>query len=337
MNKKKAFAITALAFALGACGVTGSTQAIKPQEKTSGPFGMVRDADIKTETEKAFAGMNRVVVGSFKVAFIESKKEGTKAGRGVGGRASAGLTLVGLTPEVQQRVTEAAYADFVAQMRAAGYEVVDRATLLQSPDFAKADKQASPLKQEASFFGSSTEMTYVAPRSVGDLYFFMGETDKIGGFGFSNPTMAASGFADKNGVPVVSVIYTVDFAGADGHGGAFSSTAALQVGQGISVAPGSGVTLVGGTGSAFNSKNGSVKLGQPVYSTETFGEVVMTTSDAMKAVEVASNIAGALLGAGTNQRRDFDVRADPAKYETISTAVLKDTNARLVARMGSLR
>lgn len=337
MYAKKRLLVIAAALLLAACSVTSTNEVIKPKEQKSGLFGLSKTDDVKVDADEAFKGVNQVVIASFKVAFIDSKKEAQKAGSGFGGRSSAEIKLSGLSTPTMQQVTDAAYADFVAQLRAAGYQIADRSVLLNYPDFAKANKETSPLRQEASFFGSSNELTYVAPNDIKNLYFFMGETDKTGGFGFSNPSIVASQFADKNKIPVVSVMYTVDFAGSDGSGGSFASTSSLQVGQGISVTPNSGITFIGGAGSTFNKTNGSVKLGQGVYSSEKFGEIVMTTSDAMKAVETVTNVATALLGGGTNQSRDFEIKADPAKYQSAATGALKDTNAKLIAKMASLK
>lgn len=322
---------------LTACAVTSTQEAVKPKEQKGGFMGLVKTDDVTVDSRKAFAGVNRVIIGSFKVGFIESKKEAEKAGMGVGGRSSAEMLLKGLDARTMQAITEQAYADFVAQLQRAGVELVDRSTLTGSAEFAKANREASPFREEASFFGSNNTVTYVAPAAINDIHFFMGEAGKTGGFGFSNPSSAASKFADKNKIPVVSVMYMVDFAGADGSGGRFASTSSLEIGQVISVTPGSGLSLVGGYGGTFNNPNGSLKLGQAVYSPDTYGEVKMTTSGVMKGLEVASNVTSALLGGGTNQHRDFEVVADPARYQRAAGNVLAETNAKLVSTLQSLR
>jgi hypothetical protein len=236
-----------------------------------------------------------------------------------------------------QEITDKAYGDLLAQLKAGGYEVVDRAQLTSSSEFAKANHELSPLTEESSFFGSNNDVTYVAPEDIGKLYFFAGDTGPSGGFGFDNPSTAASAFAEKNKVPVLSVAYTVDFSSKNGSGGSFASTSALEVGQALSVVPGSGISLYGGYGGTFNTVNGSIKLGQAIASPEPFGEIEMTTSDTMKVLETASNVAGVLLGAGTNQSRDFSVKADPAKYGSGATSILQQANADLLDSMQSLR
>jgi hypothetical protein len=300
-------------------------------------MGLSTTADVKVEGPKAFTGAHKVVIGSFKVAFIDSKKEAESAGGGYGGHATAKMVLQGVTPEVRQAVTEQAYADLLAQLQAGGYEVADRTVLTGSPEFAKVKKFPSPHVEEASFFGSSNNVNYVSPKALGDLYFFAGDMGPNGGFAFSNPSTAASIFADKNKLPVISVAYTIDFAAKNGSGGRFASGASLEVGQALMVTPGSGVNFIGGQGGTFSTALGSLKLGQPITSPDKYGELVMTTSGAMKSVEVATNVLGVMLGAGTNQSRDFAVKADPDKYRDGSIAILKQANSALLGKMQSLK
>lgn len=322
---------------ISACGVNATQGVVKPPAQTSGPFGMITHDEIKIEGDKAFSGVNKIVVGAFKVGFITAKEEQEKAGTGMGGRSSAVMQLQGLTPAVMQEITDKAYSDLLTQLKADGYEVVDRAQLTSSAEFAKATHEPSPLTEESSFFGSDNDVTYVAPKDIGQLYFFLGDTGPSGGFGFDNPTTAASTFADKTKLPVLSVFYTLDFSSKNGSGGSFASTSALEVGQALSIIPGSGINLLGGASGTFSTANGSIKLGQAITSPDAFGEIEMTTSDTMKVLETASNVAGVLLGAGTNQSRDFVLKADPAKYSSGATSILNKANADLLSRMKGLR
>ncbi|MBF7731079.1 hypothetical protein [Pseudomonas sp. N040] len=337
MSIFKTLSAAAILVSISACGVNATQGVVKPPAQTSGPFGMITHDDITTEGDKAFSGVHKVVIGAFKVGFITAKEEQEKAGTGMGGRSNAVLELQGLTPAVMQEITDKAYSDLLAKLKADGYEVVDRAQLTGSTEFAKATHEASPLTEESSFFGSNNDVTYVAPKDIGKLYFFLGDTGPSGGFGFDNPTTAASTFAEQAKLPVLSVSYTLDFASKNGSGGSFASTSALEVGQALSVIPGSGINLIGGAAGTFSNANGSLKLGQAITSPDAFGEIEMTTSETMKVLETASNVAGVLLGAGTNQSRDFSVKADPARYSSGAGGILQKANGDLLQRMQALR
>ena len=332
MNTIKALSVAIALVSITACSVSSTNEVVKPVEQASGPFGMFTHDAVNVEGEKAFVGVKKVVIGSFKIGFITTKKERAKAGSGVGGNSTAMMELHGITPTVMQTITDKAYQDLLAQLQAAGYEVADRAQL-NSSEFGKSASKASPFTEEASFFGSDNTVTYVAPESIDKLYFFMGETDQKNGFNFNTPDMAASGFADKNKLPVMSVMYNLDFSSNKSETGAFASFSAVEVGQALSVAPGSGFTLIGGQGGTFSTTNGSVRLGQAIASPNPFGEITNTSSDGLVVLETTVNAASALLGGGTNQSRDFSVTADPAKYSSGAENILKKTNADLIRSM----
>lgn len=332
---KHTFALLAATTMLAACAVQGTSSGTAPEEASGGLFGMSKAEDLTVDTAAAFKDKKEVVIGSFQIAFLEEKKASNKAGGGLfgsgfGGKSSANMTLVGLDTPRFQAITEAAYADFVQKLQAAGYTVVDRSTLAAHEDFKNVSSEVSPREEEGDLFGFGVTQKVVAPKAIGKLY--------AGGFGFSNPQVGAIGFADKTGTPVLFVNYTIDFANkSGGHGGYWSNSSSLEVGQGLSVPPGGGISFVGGQAGTFSSANGSIKLGQPVFSTDTFGEVVNTNSEGYVAAETAVNVIGVLGGVGSNQSRSFEVKADPAKYTKVATKVLTDANAMLVHKMQALR
>lgn len=325
---------TALAL-MSACAVQGTDAGTRPEEASGGLFGLSKADDLQVDTAAAFKDKKEVVIGGFHVAFLEEKKASNKAGGGLlgsgfGGKSSANMELKGVETAQFQAITETAYADFVARLKAAGYTVADRSVLANHDDFKGVSSEPSPIEEESNLLGMGVTQTVVAPASIGKIY--------DGGFGFSNPQVGAIGFADKTGTPVIFVTYTVDFANkAGGHGGYWSNTSSLEVGQGISLPPGGGLTFVGGQAGTFSSANGSIKLGQPVSSDETFGEVLNTNSEGYVAAEAAVNVIGLLGGVGSNQSRSFDVKADPAKYQAVASKVLADANGKLVGKMVSLR
>ena len=338
MNKVRSGVIALLVAGLSACAAVTSTDEVKkPAEQRSGFMGLSVTDEIKVEREAPFKGAEKVAIASFKVAFVQSKVESKKAGRGYGGNATAGIKLTGVDEAQMQAITDAAYADFVTRITKAGYTVTSRKELQAQPDFAKAKPEEAPQHKSGSFFGDQTEMTTFAPSSHGNLYWFLGESDKMGGFGFSNASTAASTQYGKTGIKVLSVYYVIDFAASEGYGGSFRSSASVQVGQALTLAPGGGVSIFGGEGMLAANHSSSMKLGQPMYAEEKFGTVVQTTSDGAKGAEVGLNVFRALVGMGTNQRRDFEVQADIERYRTLSQDLLSKANDRLVERMASLR
>lgn len=318
--------------------VRSSDTASAPGERTG--FLGSKKAQVEFQREEAFIGAQKVAIASFKIGYMEEGKAVAKAGTGFGGKSTAALKLVGIDDALRQEVTDEIYRHFVSELQANGYEVIDRQKLLASEHFQKAKTYESPYRKESSLIGSSNELTYFTPSSFGGkMFIWPSDGLGMGGIGWSNPSAAASQYADKHpeGVRVLNVTYIVDFANADVSGGRWSTYSGVQIAQGLSVRPGSVVGITGGHGGTFSKKIGSATLGQPVYTTESFAEVKDITSGAFKGVQIATNALSALTGGGTNQTRQFEIIADPQQYRSLCTDVLKQANTRLITAASSKR
>ena len=337
-------ALLTAGLALAGCSATGGQGGSAPATST-GFLGKKR-SDVEVDTGKAFAGAQQVVIGGFKVGFVEHKKMKAKAGggflgSGFGGKSLAKVTLTGVDQATRQAIADAAYADFVSGLRAAGYDVVDRDVLLSSEAFSGAKTHATPYETNDSSLAVGADITYYVPSEFGGkIRIFMSDALGTGGaLGWSNPSSAASKFAhERDGsIRVLAVNYLVDFANSESYGGMHTSTSSVSVYQGLSVKPSSGVGIIGGHGGTFSTAIGALRLGQAKYSTETFGEVVDVTSSASKTTETVVNVASALLGGGTNISRRYEVQADAGRFAALSGSVLVEANTALVEQMTALR
>ncbi len=323
MNK---FICLTLTLALAGCSGISASGGTKAPEKNTGFLGSTK-SDLDISTPKAFAGKKDVVIGAFRVGFVTYNKVSHSTGTsllgsaGSAGRASAKSTLVGVDAATMQKITDAAYADFTAKLKANGYNVIDRSKLAALPEFKKMSTQKAPYETDEQ----DMDLTYFTPG---------GMPMKGTGFAFSSPMTAMAASAEKLGTPILDVDYKINFANGSGAGW---SVATVEVGQGISIPPGSGVTLYGGHMSTFSNNVGSIKLGQPVYSEQTFASVEGTTTDGDVALETATNVLTGLLGAGGRASRSFNFRADSAKYADVSKKVLADANNRIIGGMKANR
>ena len=276
----------------------------------------------------AFKDGKNVVIGSFKIGFLQEKKDvpiktvSDKDGKKLAIAAPGDVKLTGVDGALMQRITDAAYADFTARLKKKGYAVTDRNALLKNRDFAHANKQTSPVRKEASLFGSDSTITYVAPSAHGNLY-FVGESGESGGFGFSNPQVAAINYAEETKTQVLFVSYQLDFTDKEGS-------------QKVSILPGNGIRMIGGKGDTFNTANGTILLGQPIFSDASCGEVIDKTADGKQAKSSLS-LLKAVLGGGTEKTRAFEMKANPVKYQAVSVKLLADANEKLASKMTSLR
>jgi hypothetical protein len=340
----KKFILLASLVVLSACGVS-STDGVVSRGKNSGGFlGLAEKANVEVTGEKALAGTNQVVVGAFKVGFAESSKQTRQAGGGLlgsgtGGRAQGNVRLDGVSEDLKKAITEAAYNDFVAQLKSKGFTVVNSSQFFGSKQYSGVKKYDFPYVMDNSgFLSSYGRTTFYQPSAFGAQgIMFMNDIQGVtGGFGFSNGDMSAAEFSKETGIPVVSATYIVDFAAAGGHGGKWSSSASVQVGQSLAVTSGT-VKFVKDMTSTFNSGAAAISLGQPIESGQEFGQVVEETSTANRAVQETANVLSVLMGGGTNRAKDFVVHADPSLYKAQSLSVLKLTNEALIGKAASLR
>lgn len=318
---------------------------VQGQERKGGLLGLATEDSIKVDTAAAFKGANKVTVGNFIVGFATLKTDSAKAGGygvlggGFGGKSTAKTTLKGIDEALMQRITDAAYEKFVADLKAKGYEVVDRAALVNTKGFGESKTYPNPSKDTSGIFGTNSITKYFTPKSFGALRSFMGDLPGYtGGFGFENPIHSVNEYAKASGVKVLSMVYVLDFANADSYGGLGTSSSSVNVGQGLTAIPETTkLSLIGGDGGTFSSNNGNIRLGQPITSEKEFGTIANTNSEAYKGLEMATNVIGILGGVGGNVSREYDVTARPADYQLAVEDALKLTNQALLGKMQVLK
>ena len=314
---------------------TGCTtgQASSTPGKSTGLFGIEKEP-IEVDTPKAFANRTQVVVGDFKVGFLNYSKTRATADGGFSNDGSASVSarakLAGVDNQAFQAITDAAYRDLIGALETAGYEVLDRAKLTSHPAYANANTREAPYEFDGSPYAMGARMLYFTPQGF-DLHMHPsdGTTD---GFGWSNPGAAYSKVADEADLVIITANYVLDFVNEETLGGS-RNWASVSIAPGLSIKPGSGITLIGGHGGTFSNDIGMVKLGQPVYTTKDYAtDVAEVTSDA----EEAGNMF-AFLGGLAKESKAYQVTADPNRYQPLSERLLGEANAKLVNHMKTLR
>jgi hypothetical protein len=293
-------------------------------------------------------GVNTVTVGAFNVGFIFESTDQTKASGGLmgafGGTTKAKSELVGVTPEMMQAVTDAAYADFVAQLSASGYTVQPAADLFGHAALAKTKSQDVPLDINIALEkGSKGKATYYKPSSLPSLLMIPGD---FLGSGMSSMGMnmaagqasvALSTYAKQAGVGVIDVVYLIDFS-EQKRPGAFSF-AGIQVNSGVSVtADFSRVTLIAPSG-----KQSVITVKAPVAVEGEFIEKADASSGTDKALQSTANVAGGLAavaglgGLGFGKTRKFAFTAKPGAYEEGAAKAASLASTMLIGRLSALR
>jgi hypothetical protein len=300
---------------------------------------------VVTDNAEAFSGKGRVILGDFRVSFVTFDKSSAKAEspmfsseRGYA-KSTLRAKLTGVPDSVMQQLTDAAYRDFEAKLKASGYTLVDGRALADSADWQKMDKETSPVKTTSSFkawTGGSRETATFAPS---------GMTLVERGANGIMPYHAYVA-ADKLGTPILSVNYLVHFVyfgsetdyqsnvAYDYKGAEYS--AEVSAGQGIQVVPGSGIEFMSGAAGTFNNPNGRVTVGAPVLVPGPFGRSEDATSGMQKAANAFSSVLGMVSGSASSAK-EINIKADPDVYAANAKKALLSANERLVSALAAAK
>lgn len=306
------------------------------------------DPVVKISGRDAVKGASEVAIGAFNVGFIFESTDQTKATGGLmgafGGATKAKSSLVGVTPTMMQAITDAAYADFVGQLTAAGLLVRDPASVFASPELAKPHGNASPMDVSIMLEKKSKgRATFVKPSALPTLIMLPGDFQ---GSGFSSiglameagqASAALASYARASGAPVIDVTYLIDFSDQK-RPGAFSF-GGIEVNANVSVTPGfSRMTILGA-----NGKTVTMTLARGISVDGDFITKQDASSGLDKTTQAAANVAGGVMaafGAGGmmfGKTRKFAFEAKPGNYEQGATKAASIANQRLVEQIVAIR
>lgn len=308
-------------------------------------------AAVNVTVPEAFKGAQQLVIGSFKVGFINHNKAVEKSGGGFFSRDRVAQVVLrskleGIETENMQTIVDSLYADFSAQLKTKGYDLLDRSTLTALPAFASLGGTPSPFAVDGVSGVPQAKALYIAPTGQNVIQFIGEAVNAPGLAGLAsigskisagNATTGLQEIAEKNKLAIVNVHYIVNFVNAEGTGGYNQKNTSVSLNQGLTVMPGSSVSIITGYDSTFSTKNGNLSLSKSIASDEQFGEFVETTSSLEKAAGVFSMVTGALSGGSSSNSGEYAIKANPQTYQRIATQLLTKGNSDFVATMANLK
>lgn len=335
---------------LGASGAWAQDATPQAATQTAAPAAQKKDT-VDVTVPAAFKDAQQVVIGSFKVGFINHNKASAKSGGGFFSRDNESRVVLrskleGIGAEHMQAIVDTIYADFSAQLKRQGYNVLERATLTALPAFAAVGGSPSPSSVDGVSVVPQAQALYFAPTGQ-TVVQFIGETSNAPGLAglasigsklsAGNASIGLQEIAEKNKLAIMNVHYIVNFVNAEGTGGYTQKITSVSLNQGLTVMPGSSVSIITGYDSTFSTKNGSLNLNKSLASDEPFGEFVETTSTLEKAAGVFSMVTGALSGGRSSNSGEYAIQANPQTYQKIATQLLAQGNADFVSTMAALK
>jgi hypothetical protein len=315
---------------------------------------------VLAERPEALRGIRRVAITTFSVeymTFLEAKVEGNW-GNLIGNKPNdVSVTMLGHDQAGWQAVVDAFYDRLVADLTAAGIEVVPQAEVRAAKEYAAIAKAATPLPKEVK--GRAGKGTYYGARDLPvviqnetavfrqqafkiqfggkppeDLYTGLGATF-ASGFASSGVTPAEHQLAKKLDAHVLKVRMTVlpTQVSADHNfwvGGHVETKAAVSlvpfVNRYLFYTPA--------------GKDARLSIKQDLVSTRAAGELVDKTSVLSKANQVAGvglRVMGALAGLSTpgaiGKSKDYEFTVDNAAYPGVVAETLTTAHELFLARL----
>jgi hypothetical protein len=312
---------------------------------------------VLAERPEALRGVKRVAITTFSVeymTFLEAKVEGNW-GNLIGNKPNdVSVKMVGHDPAGWQVVVDEFYDRLVADLTAAGIEVVPQEELRAAKEYAAVAKAATELPKEVS--GRAGKGTYYGARDLPvliqdevqifrqgfkfggrppeDLYMGVG-TKIAAGFSTAGVMNAERALAKKLDAHVLKVRMTVlptqvsqdhDF-WVGGH---------VETKAAVSLVPFVNRYLFYTPG----GKDARISVKQDLVSTRAAGELVDTTSGLSKANQVAGvglRVLGALSGLSTpgaiGKSKDYEFEVDNAAYPGVVAETLTTAHELFLARL----
>lgn len=298
------------------------------------------DGPVYYDHQESFKGLNQAVIGQFSVVFFTKKVDYDGGGFLSDGSSKAIGQLSGLAEPDYQKITDALYVQFKARLAAGGVTLVDPAAYYASKYHQKVTSEPNghsvivPLQDQDSADGVAywpSELSYRENMAIA-LRMMDGHMRDV--------YTAQYAYAREAKVPVLNVVYVVDFAGpakTEG-GGVFQS---INVTSQLAISPrGSQVQLMDASG-----KVGKIILNKPVIEGGDFADISDITSGLSKASQAAStafNVFKGGLGALTNKGSRMDRRfqyavTDPAAFAGMTVKAGTKTTDIFVQQLQTLR
>lgn len=307
-------------------------------------------APVKVDGPKYIAGLTGVTLASFNVAFVSEKTDAAFAGARNQFKAMGSITkakLAGVTPADFQAITDAAYADFVARLTAAGFTLGDRQALIADKQMAKVQLLASGAEGKLTFGKESdANAIFYGPTAFGPTPLMKGETGttgvaKMGGmFGavsglgaMGGPGVAKVYYSIYSKQPTMTVTYVIDFADVARYGGRYAVQASVEMKASLAVLETASVV----TTTNDKGAQSTLTLTQPVAVPGNFGTLADTSTTGRTVDNVAGAVIGGLFGVGTNRYTDVTFTADPAAYRAGATQAAISANQTIIAELMARR
>jgi hypothetical protein len=261
-------------------------------------------------------------VPGYRVGFVIGDRTSATSRSGGGAVARLSVALAGdLTPADFQEIVDAAYADFVDRLKAAGRTVVDAEALNASKSFQELSARFTSPHVEGRSLTHVDDAVLYAPTGL-PIWFTNG--DNYGGVGVFNlgPINDLRGIAKETGSVVVAPISVIHFADLESSGRKKTYAKVGAEPQMHFMSGRTGIYVVD------RKEGGGLQLPAEVILSEAQGEFVTVSEESNRDQVFAASLAGQSEHA--RAAKVLSWKADAASYKASALEGLKAFNKALV-------
>ena len=192
---------------------------------------------VDVKSLKGARGAKRVAVPGYRVIFTTRSKVtanaqdflgGVGGGRSSGAKASMEVVLGNVDFETLQKITDAAYADFIEDLQSSGLEVVPLETITASPSFAKMKITGSTAAKPYTKKSRDAKTHYLVTSPTAIPLWFTNWDGDISDQGMNQTnTKAIMALSKELDALLLFPIMHVDFASLGASGGKFARRASV--------------------------------------------------------------------------------------------------------------
>ncbi len=292
------------------------------------PVSLRRDGGSRNAlTEQPRIALFGYNLAAFTSSRVTASSGGSLFGGGMGARARMDFNLVGIDRALLERVATAAHDNLVAQLQAAGYEVVPAQQIFANGEGSRFLAEGGAYEAEAP--GTENDFVVVGPAGVG----------AVAHHGIARTSFAGNAPAPISAQHSAILLYpnlALDFVQTGGSGRRALGNRANVSGEArFGVNPISVVQAQFSRTGRFIDGWTTLNMRDGVSVDDEFATVGQTSESNNNAAVIVSAILGA--GMQSARRSGYDVVADPAAYEALAMRAARGFNAAIVAQVREAR
>lgn len=263
----------------------------------------------------ALNGAKRVAISQFRVEFMVENKGSAGSSSTVGWTSSkSDITLIGVSDELRQSVTDQLYDRLVKELTEAGVEVVPYETLSADENYKSMERifrrTQEPVGMQAGksvFVGAHGTPYYL---TNDDKHIGLGTA--LGGFSTVQPQNIEPRIAESLQATVLRATMSVKFADIKASGGMFRLGSSTQTSEALAWVPDQTQFLF----VTPDSGKARITLAKPILMPDDALTLKDITTKGEKATQLAANIVTGLFAGGGRIERHYEATANPEAYQT---------------------